>query len=285
MRLLRGALLSNRLPHALLLVIPDGWGKHTLLADITRLLLDLQTPPTDPLEAFAHPDFHWARSVDAKGETSIVLQVDAIRELTAFVTRRPSLAPRKVAVVAEAHHMNANAANALLKTLEEPAGDTCLVLETAQPGKLPVTVRSRCQRLPMRFSASAAEAWLRAEGHTDAVDQLRLAGGAPLNALKASTRGGENLAEVLGRLRGTRDRTNELERLARSTALADLLHQWYRQTLEDIVVPGTSQRREKLFLFADELLRVSRQVAEVKGANHRLLLDRLWLLWADAGRA
>ena len=43
--------------------------------------------------------------------------------------------------------------------------------------------------------------------------------------------------------------------------------------------------REKLFLFADELLRVSRQVAEVKGANHRLLLDRLWLLWADAGRA
>ena len=48
---------------------------------------------------------------------------------------------------------------------------------------------------------------------------------------------------------------------------------------------SAADRPNVLFLFADELLRVSRQVAEVKGANHRLLLDRLWLLWADAGRA
>jgi DNA polymerase-3 subunit delta' len=80
--------------------------------------------------------------------------------------------------------MNAPAANALLKTLEEPPADTYLMLVSHQPARLPATIVSRCQRLLVpEPDAATAAAWLTAQGVADGARMLALAGGAPLLAL------------------------------------------------------------------------------------------------------
>jgi DNA polymerase-3 subunit delta' len=90
----------------------------------------------------------------------------------------------KVAVIAPAERMNAAAANALLKTLEEPPSGTFLLLVAEAPGRLPATVLSRCRRLAApQPTADEARSWLADAGVADGVLALALAGGAPLAAV------------------------------------------------------------------------------------------------------
>jgi DNA polymerase-3 subunit delta' len=93
----------------------------------------------------------------------------------------------KVAIIRPADAMNANAANSLLKTLEEPTGNTLLILLTALPGKLPATIRSRCQQLRLILPPpQLAQRWLEANRvPVDVASRcLLMAGGAPLKALE-----------------------------------------------------------------------------------------------------
>ncbi|HET9045574.1 MAG TPA: DNA polymerase III subunit delta', partial [Casimicrobiaceae bacterium] len=108
---------------------------------------------------------------------------DAIRDLIAWAQLTSHRRVAKVAVIVPAERMNAAAANALLKTLEEPAPDTYLLLVTSAPGRIPATVRSRCRELRAPVpGASAARAWLAAEGVARADELLAQAAGAPLIA-------------------------------------------------------------------------------------------------------
>jgi Tfp pilus assembly protein PilZ len=96
----------------------------------------------------------------------------------------------KIAVIEPAERMNAAAANALLKTLEEPPPSTYLILVSAAPGRLPATVRSRCSRMVAPVpDAGASRAWLAAQGVADADLLLAQAGGAPLAALALADAG------------------------------------------------------------------------------------------------
>ncbi len=129
-----------------------------------------------------HPDWVEVCPVD-----SAVIKIDQIRELSARLSMRPQIARRQVALLWPAEQMNSAAANALLKTLEEPAADTHLLLLAERIGRLPATIRSRCQRLPLvarddTDSVDAVAAMAGADAQRSRV-ALALAGGDPEMAI------------------------------------------------------------------------------------------------------
>ena len=110
--------------------------------------------------------------------------IDRVRALTEFVQLTSHRQRAKVAVIAPAERMNAAAANALLKTLEEPPPGTYLILVSDQPGRVPATILSRCRKLAAPLPApAAARAWLAAQGVAAPDLALAQAAGAPIDAL------------------------------------------------------------------------------------------------------
>lgn len=187
------------LPHALLLVGPRGLGKHAFGGRLAHALLCAQPKPDGAcgackscqlLSAGNHPDF----LALAPLEDARQIVVDQVRELITFLATKPHTAARKLVLIAPAEALNNNAANALLKVLEEPPAGNHLLLITAAPERLPATVRSRCPRLEFRPPAPAvAAAWLQqalpgADGDPAAV--LKAHAHAPLAARDALV-GGE----------------------------------------------------------------------------------------------
>ena len=186
-----------RWPHALLISGPRGVGKRALALEFARSLL-CETPIAGGgacgvcascryVAAGQHPDLRLAEpvQVDDDGVSKPVewIQVDAIRDLIEWTQLTSHRRVAKVAVIAPAERMNLSAANALLKTLEEPAPATYLMLVSAAPGRIPATVRSRCAVLQApRPDAQSARAWLTAQGIDDADALLAQSAGAPLAA-------------------------------------------------------------------------------------------------------
>jgi len=119
----------------------------------------LATRADEPLSAQRHPDLH---VVEADGP---MIKVDAIRELLAALSLVANERGRRVALILEADRLNVNAANTLLKTLEEPPADGVILLVSSRPRMLPPTLLSRTLRLRFApFSEAAVRAALEAEG-------------------------------------------------------------------------------------------------------------------------
>jgi DNA polymerase-3 subunit delta' len=190
---------AGHLGHAWLLTGPEGIGKINLaLALAGRLLGSSVAPDTlgaEPaLEALGqrhapadiHPDLHWLHPEEDK-ETISVDQVRGVIESLGFTAHQGAT---KVVIIEPAEAMTTPAANALLKTLEEPTRDSYLLLVCHRPGRLPATVRSRCQQLKLRPPAvEAVASWLGVAAAT--VEQQRRVGGeSPLkvaSSLKINT--------------------------------------------------------------------------------------------------
>lgn len=120
----------------------------------------------------------------AEAKPSREIKVDQVRRAIAWAQQTSGRGRSKVLVLHPADAMNTVAANALLKTLEEPPGRLRLLLTSADPERLLATVRSRCQRLPLQLpSSSTALAWLQTQGLDDPAAVLAGAGGSPLEAL------------------------------------------------------------------------------------------------------
>lgn len=180
----------DALPHALLLAGPAGLGKRDFLAAFVKGLLCQQPADGVPcgvcrscqlVAAGTHPDvITLSFGLRKDGVTRSEIVVDQIRELSARLAMSSQFGGWQIATVDPADAMNAAAANALLKTLEEPTPATLLILVADEPARLPATIRSRCQRIDFLVpSREASLDWLRAEGVTDAPAALEAAGGNP----------------------------------------------------------------------------------------------------------
>jgi DNA polymerase-3 subunit delta' len=186
------ALAQGRLPHALLLTGLPGLGKGVLADVIARqLLCEAATPASGPcgrcvactqLNAGTHPDYI---KVELEEDASVV-KIDQIRSLAEKLSLSSHQGGYKVVTLNPADSMNINAANSLLKTLEEPSDNTVLVLVCERPSQLPATVRSRCQLLRVDVPGQeVALQWLAGQGiEGPAKTYLQMAHGAPLEALK-----------------------------------------------------------------------------------------------------
>jgi DNA polymerase-3 subunit delta' len=174
------ALSEQRLGHALLLAGAARMGKDEVAMRLANRLL-CTTPAPDGMAcgrcrscqlftAGTHPDFRFTSFIpnDKGDKLRSELIVDQVRDLGHWFALTPQMGGAQVALITPAHALNRNAANALLKTLEEPSRDRYLLLVTDRPGQLQATIRSRCQRLDFRPPArDEAAAWLRGLGHAE----------------------------------------------------------------------------------------------------------------------
>lgn len=134
--LLQSAHARGRLSHAVILEGPDPRGIDAVAADLSRYLLGLPSGG-DPAH---HPDCFQVRPANRMRQ----IPVDTIRSLIRSLSHTSSSGGTKVAVIEHAERMNGEAANALLKTLEEPPAGTYLILGTTRPQDFLDTIRSRC---------------------------------------------------------------------------------------------------------------------------------------------
>lgn len=183
---------QQQLPHALLLAGPPEVGKRRFAGALGAALLCLQPRSDDGGAcgscrgcllrlAGTHPDAQWL----APEEAGKMIKIDQVRSVVDFVAQTAQQGGRKVVVLEPAESMNRSSANALLKTLEEPAGAATLILIADAPGRLLPTIRSRCQRLDFPVPpAPAVQAWLAARAADPAALDAALAeaGGRPLLA-------------------------------------------------------------------------------------------------------
>lgn len=183
------ALQSDRLGHALLLHVAPGAGGEWLARWVAARILCTATASKPcgrcidcrRVMADEHPDLIF---VAPEGD-SREIRIDQVRTACGDLALTSHGGRMKVAVFSPADRMNRFAANALLKTLEEPTRATQLILVASQPARLPATVRSRCQRLAVREPAAHQLAeWLAAQrGPADWDAVLSVLGPRPLEAL------------------------------------------------------------------------------------------------------
>lgn len=180
----------GRLHHAWLLCGVEGTGKASFAYRAARRLLGAVPDPTrgplgarpgDPVSqlvaAQSHPDLMVLERLVEGGKTKKSISVDQARELPEFFSKSPSRARYRVAIVDAADDLNPNAANALLKVLEEPPARGVLLLVTHAAGRLLPTIRSRCRRLAFPvWTPVALEQLLRDRAGLAAEEAGRIAG-------------------------------------------------------------------------------------------------------------
>jgi DNA polymerase III subunit delta' len=258
--------LGGRLPHAVILGGPRGIGKATLAFRFARwLLARVETPDApglfgtpEPAASLAlDPEHPVARRISAGGHADLLtvergfdpkrkklrgeIIVDDVRAVAGFLRLTPAEGGWRVVVVDSADEMNRNAANALLKILEEPPRRALLLLVCHAPGRLLPTIRSRCRKLALQPLAEDEVVVLMREHRpevtaADAAALARLADGSIGRALELADAGGLKLYRGLIELLGGLPRLDPvaLHRLADGMAGAEA-EEAYR-TLTELLV-------------------------------------------------
>lgn len=179
--------VAGRLGHAWLLLGEAGLGKEQLAERLAQLHLCHHPQQGEPCghchacqlaDKGNHPDL-----CIIPGDSKTI-GVDAVRELGSRLQRSAQLGHGKVVIIPDAERMTEAAANALLKTLEEPAGDSLLLLIASQISRLLPTIRSRCHKHVCHIPPEPVTLnWLAEQGHPATQAQVRICQGAPLRVL------------------------------------------------------------------------------------------------------
>ncbi len=174
--ILQRALAHGRVAHAYLFSGPEGIGKRLMAMAFARAIVCLEQRGCGHCTACRkidnqnHPDLHLLEPDGAS------IKIEQVRAFQRELNLKPLEAPRKICMIEQADAMTVGASNALLKTLEEPRGDTLLILISAQPNRLLETIRSRCQPLPFtRHPDSRIQAELEKQLGIDATESHILA--------------------------------------------------------------------------------------------------------------
>lgn len=300
---------QGRMPHALLISGQDGVGKRILAEQLAHMLL-CEGPMADGqpcgqckacgwLRAGTHPDLLWLEPE----ESGKAIKVDQVRALTGELCMTSHGGRYKVAIIQPADAMNKNAANGLLKTLEEPTDNTLLVLLSTLPGRLPATIRSRCQQLQIALPEDpTAQQWLHGQGldSTQATRYLKLANGAPLKAQQlaetdSAAARAHRLQQLLAVFEGSRDPIETAKEWV-DEGERQFLDCW-RAWLQDVIrwqqggqapheaevaqnlqkVMETVDGRQ-LFDMWDQILNALNSLGS--GLNRQLMMEELMIFWA-----
>ena len=189
---------QRRLPHAILIDACSEIGGAEFIWHLSMLLLCDDANDAVPcgechschlMLANTYPDFRYVRLLydDKKKKINKNIKIEQIRKLIYEANLTTSYNKLNIFAIHPADKMNIESANSLLKTLEEPGAQVLILLMTSRKGKLPVTVRSRCQIWPLDHPQNEeAQYWLLGQGmDTEDIDQyLEYAGGDPQLALK-----------------------------------------------------------------------------------------------------
>jgi DNA polymerase III subunit delta' len=299
------ALAAERLSHAYLIEGPQGLGKLHLAFRMAARVLAVPWPAEDPPIPLPHPDLMWITlETDDEGKQKKQIGIQQIRDACATLAMTSYSGGWKVAVVWPAEQLNPHSANALLKTLEEPAPRTLLLLVRSRLDTLPATIASRCQRVRIAPPpADEAVAWLEARaGGGDWRRLLALAGDAPLLALLLAEEGFRELDEgftqdllgVLGRRREPLEVAAEWARRPLPMTLR-WLDVWTSELVRIKAIgtapslPAERQRALQTALEGIPLQRLFRYKDEVRAAmtrsdgvfNTQMVLEGLLAPWAD----
>ena len=295
---------AGRMPHAILLTGAQGIGKRELARDIAAMALevDADNGARQLFEAGTHPDFFHL----APTEDKTIISVEQARQLSGRLALTALRGHGKAAVIAPAEAMNREAANALLKTLEEPPGGCVMILVSHNPGALPMTIRSRCRRVALQKPGrEAALGWLRpllGESSNQAETLLALADGAPLRALVFHEQGlAATHRELLRDLQALHDGTGVTPSIAAKWSGADpvILIAWLQRLASQAVRLKMTGRAGDNQAQADELkhlkiswpaislTRIFEYLALLQRArreadanlNRELFLERIFIHW------
>lgn len=225
---------SGRLHHAWILAGPQGIGKASLARELALILLAGEEEVGRVAEshqaahlfrAGTHPDYaELIRLEKDGGDLARNISVDQVRALGKLLSTAPSISRRRIILIDSADDLERNAANALLKSLEEPPRDVVFLLVSHAPSRLLPTIRSRCRmvRLSPLGSADMAAALRAADGvlnEGDIMELTQIGGGSPGRALALSGLGVHDMIAALERIMRDGDPLN-IARLDLAKALA-----------------------------------------------------------------
>jgi DNA polymerase-3 subunit delta' len=300
---------AHRLPHALLLTGAEGLGKLDFARALAAYIL-CKSKPQQPsacgqcdacrlITAGTHPDYHFL----APEDVNKAIKVDDIRALCESFTLTSQFSGYRVAVIACADNMNNNAANSLLKTLEEPGENSLLILVSTRPHRFPITIRSRCQTISFAVpEKEVALQWLAEQPSADSEAALRLtlAHGSPLLAQKlaeeevltqrqglmtalisvASNQAVIEPSELLASMPGERllgwlyDWLKDLVTLQQCGPSASLVNVDYQQQLQQF---SSNSRLQDLYELLDQVVQLRR--LQSIPLNSQLLWEDLLISW------
>lgn len=275
---------SGRFPHGILLVGPAGVGKRIFAQWLSERLLGNTAQGAALLAAKTHPDYIAIQPDEGKKQIS----VDKIRDASRKASLTSQLGGKQLFEIFPAEAMNRNAANSLLKTLEEPTDNTILLLIAEQAASLLPTIKSRCQELAIPCPSQVdASAWLSHQGVAEA-DQalvLRHASGAPLLAHQLHQQGYNELASqwqlVLADIQQGAANVSEVAKQLLEHPFNLILNWLTWSTIDAIQDPEKIKRYStvNMYRYLDALYATNR--LQHGSLNEALMLESLLLPWAS----